>query len=52
MPKLTFSYIFNEDFDRIFECFFNKNISFGYIFKDLVTNVEFIKEEHLDTANT
>ena len=44
--------MFNEDFDRIFECFINKNISFGYIFKDLISNVEFIKEDHLDKANT
>ena len=51
MAKISFSYIFNEDFNRIFECFSNANISINNTFKDLITNFKFIKGENLDEEN-
>lgn len=51
MPKISFSYIFNEDFDRIFKCFSSPDINSG-IFNDLLSNFKLIKGESLDQENT
>lgn len=52
MQKIVYSYIFNEDFNRIVECFTNENISFPFTFKNLITNFKLIKGDHLNEENT
>lgn len=50
MPKIKFSYIFNDYFNRVFETFAEVNNSIN--FKNLITNLKFYKGERFDEENT
>lgn len=49
MPKIKFSYIFNEYFNRVFECFAEVNNSIN--FKNLISHLKFYKGERFDEEN-
>ena len=49
MPKLKYSYIFNDYFHRVFECFVEVNNSINL--KNLVSNLKFFKGECFDEEN-
>lgn len=48
MPKIKFSYKFDEEIDRIYECFKDPQINLGIAFINFVSNLKFIKGEHFD----
>lgn len=52
MPKISFSYIFDEELERVYECFSNMSINTGIIFKDLISKLVFNKGERVDTENS
>ena len=52
MPKITFSYIFDEELERVYECFTNMRINTGIAFKDLISKLKFSKGERFDTENS
>ena len=49
MPKIKYSYIFNDYFHRVFECFVEVNNSINL--KNLVSNVKFLKGESFNEEN-
>ena len=49
MPKIKFSYIFNDYFNRVFECFVEVNNSIN--FKNLISYLKFCKGERFDEEN-
>jgi hypothetical protein len=49
MPKLKYSYIFNDYFNRVFECFVEVNNSIN--FKNLISYLKFCKGERFDEEN-
>ena len=49
--KISFSYIFDEEFERVYECFTEKKTNNGIAFKDLISNQKFIKGERFDEEN-
>ena len=49
--KILFSYIFDEEFERVYECFTEKKTNNGIAFKDLISNQKFIKGERFDEEN-
>ena len=51
MPKINFSYIFDEEIDRIYECFTDHQLNAGIAFYNLVSNLNFIKGERFDEEN-
>ena len=51
MYKISFSYIFNEDIERIFESFVDININSALIFKERLLNLKMTKGERLDEEN-
>jgi hypothetical protein len=52
MSKLKFSYIFDEEMDRVYDCFTNLGINKDILFPNLVTNLKFTKGEKFDTENS
>ena len=46
MPKIQYSYIFDEEMDRVYENFSNIQLS-----RDIATNLKFIKGERCDEEN-
>ena len=52
MPKLQYSYIFDEEMDRVYESFSNIQLSRDIAFCDFVTNLKFIKGERCDEENS
>ena len=52
MPKITFSYIFDEELERVYECFTDMRINVGITFKDLISKLNFSKGERFDTENS
>ena len=52
MPKISFSYIFDEELERVYECFTNMSINTGITFKDLISKLVFNKGERVDTENS
>ena len=52
MPKISFSYIFDEELERVYECFTNMSINIGITFKDLISKLVFNKGEQVDTENS
>ena len=51
MPKITFSYIFNDSFHRVFEAFKEIKLNIRSSVKDLITNVIFTKGNHFYEEN-
>lgn len=49
--KIKFTYIFDEELDRVYECFTSMQINLGVVYKDLISNLKFIKGEKFDTEN-
>ena len=52
MPKISFSYIFDEELERVYECFTDMRINTGITFKDLISKLKFSKGERFDTENS
>ena len=52
MPRIKFSYIFDEEMDRVYESFSNIQLSRDIAFCDFATNLKFIKGERFDEENS
>ena len=52
MPTIKYSYIFNEELDRIYNCFVNAQLNSGIVFNNLVSNLKFIEGERFDEMNS
>ena len=52
MSKLKFSYIFDEEIDRVYDCFANAEINKDILFPNLVSSLEFTKGDRFDTENS
>ena len=52
MPKIKYSYIFDEELDRVYDCFTNVQLNKGITFNNLVSNLKFIKGEKFDEENS
>ena len=50
--KITFTYIFDEELERVYECFTNMTINTVIAYKDLIKKLKFIKGERFDTENS
>ena len=51
MPKITYSYIFNEHFNRVFECFADAGINLSFIFSNLISNCKIMNGNRFDKEN-
>ena len=51
MPKITYSYIFNENFNRVFECFADAGTNLSFIFKNLISHFEILNGNRFDKEN-
>ena len=52
MFKIKFSYIFDEEIDRVYECFTDMRINIGITFKDVISKLKFTKGERFDVENS
>ena len=52
MVLIKFSYIFDEEIERVFECFRNAQLNMGVVYNDLVSNLKFHKGENFDEENS
>jgi hypothetical protein len=52
MPKIKYSYIFDEEIDRVYESFSNIQLIRDIAFCDFITNLKFIKGERFDEENS
>lgn len=52
MPSIKFSYIFDEEIERVFECFRNTQLNMGVVYNNLVSNLKFHKGENFDEENS
>ena len=52
MPKIKFSYTFDEEMDRVYENFSNEQLNKDIAFKNFATNIKFIKGERFDEENS
>ena len=52
MPTIHFSYIFDEEIDRVFECFRNPQLNMGVTYNNLVSNLKFHKGENFGEENS
>ena len=52
MFKIKFSYIFDEEIDRVYECFTDMRINGGIAFKDVISKLKFSKGERFDAENS
>ena len=52
MSSIKFSYVFDEEIERVFECFKNAQLNEGVVFNNLVTNLKFFKGENFDEENS
>ena len=51
MPSIKFSYIFDEEIERVFDCFKNAQLNVGVVFENFVSNLKFLKGENFDEEN-
>ena len=51
MPIIKFSYIFDEEIDRVYDCFTDMQLNNGIAFQNFVTKFKFIKGEKLTEEN-
>ena len=51
MPIIKFSYIFDEEIDRVYDCFTDTQLNNGVAFQNFVTKFKFIKGEKLTEEN-
>lgn len=52
MTNITFSYIFDEELNRIYECFVNPQLNSRVVYNNLVTQLKFIKGDRFDELNS
>lgn len=52
MPNIKLSYIFDEEIDRVYECFTDVQLNLGIAYRDFTTNLQFIKGERFDEENS
>lgn len=52
MSKITFSFIFDDDFERIINAFSDSILSLDITLKNLISNVKFFKGNSFDKENT
>ena len=52
MMKINTTYIFDEELERVYNCFTDVTINTGIVFKDLITKLKFIKGERFDEENS
>ena len=51
MPIIKFSYVFDEEIDRVYDCFTDTQLNNGVAFQNFVTKFKFIKGEKLTEEN-
>ena len=51
MPNIRYSYIFDEEIDRVYDCFIDTQLNNGIAFQNFVTKFKFIKGEKLTEEN-
>ena len=52
MPSIKFSYIFDEEIERVFECFKNVQLNMGVAYNNFVSKLKFHKGESFDEENS
>lgn len=52
MYKIKFSYIFDDELERVYECFAEMRINAGITFKNLISKLKFNYGERFDTENS
>ena len=48
MPIIKFSYIFDEELERVYECFTSTQLNKGIAYQHFVSNLQFIKGDRFD----
>jgi hypothetical protein len=51
MPNIKYSYIFDEELDRVYDCLTNAQLNLGIAYNNLVTKLHFIKGDRFDEEN-
>ena len=51
MPIIKFSYIFDEELERVYECFTDAQLNKGIAYQNFVSNLQFIKGDRFDEEN-
>jgi hypothetical protein len=52
MPNIKFSYIFDEELDRVYDCFTDIQLNAGIAYKNFITKLKFIKGDKFDEKNS
>ena len=52
MPSIKFSYIFDEEIERVFECFKNAQLNMGVVYNNFVSKLKFHKGDNFDEENS
>ena len=52
MPSIKFSYIFDEEIERVFECFKNAQLNVGVAYNNFVSKLKFHKGDNFDEENS
>ena len=52
MPSIKYSYIFDEEIERVYECFRNAQLNKGIVYNNFVSNLKFHKGENFDEENS
>ena len=52
MPSIKYSYIFDEEIERVYECFRNAQLNKGILYNNFVSNLKFHKGENFDEENS
>jgi hypothetical protein len=52
MPSIKFSYIFDEEIERVFECFKNAQLNVGLAYNNFVSKLKFHKGDNFDEENS
>ena len=52
MPNIKYSYVFDEEIDRIYDCFTEVQINSGIVYQNLISQLHFIKGERFDKENS
>ena len=52
MPSIKFSHIFDEEIERVFECFKNAQLNMGVVYNNFVSKLKFHKGENFDEENS
>ena len=51
MPNIKYSYIFDEELDRVYDCLTNAQLNLGIAYNNLVTKLHFVKGDRFDEEN-